>query len=200
MKNSLGQHYRATGELISLSEQQILDCNTDCGGGCGGCDGGDPDHAFVYIQQQGGLDTEDSYPYLAYQEGYCYFDPSNVGATDIGLVRIEDEDDLMAAVATIVCIHVKFLSMLTHIIQGPISVLIDASHDSFQSISGEEVYDDCDDNINLDHAVLVVGYGTNYYGQDYWLIKNSWGTWWGDQGYFRYIEVFVGFEEEFPFR
>ena len=75
--------------------------------------------------------------------------------------------------------------MLTHIIQGPISVLIDASHDSFQSISGEEVYDDCDDNINLDHAVLVVGYGTNYYGQDYWLIKNSWGTWWGDQGYFR---------------
>ena len=69
--------------------------------------------------------------------------------------------------------------------QGPISVTIDASHDSFQHISGDEVYDGCDDNLDIDHAVLVVGYGTNDDGQDYWLIKNQWDTTWGDQGYFR---------------
>jgi len=163
-----GQHFRKTGELISLSEQQIMDCDVDELG----CDGGDPEQALTYIKDQGGLDTEESYPYKGYQDT-CKFNSKNVGATDTGLVQIKygDENDLKNAVATI----------------GPIAVAIDASHDSFQHISGDEIYSEpnCDSDLySLDHAVLVVGYGTTWDGKDYWLVKNSWGTSWGNKGYF----------------
>ena len=96
-----GQHFRKTGELISLSEQQIMDCDVDELG----CDGGDPEQALTYIKDQGGLDTEESYPYKGYQDT-CKFNSKNVGATDTGLVQIKyaDENDLKNAVATIVSI------------------------------------------------------------------------------------------------
>jgi len=162
-----GQHYRQTGELISLSEQQTLDCDDREGG----CDGGDPEEALMYINRQGGLDTEESYPYRGYQST-CKFSSGNVGAKDTGIVQIRSgsESDLKNAVATV----------------GPVAVAIDASHNSFQYISGDEIYDEphCSSS-DLDHAVLVVGYGTTWDGQDYWLVKNSWGKSWGDQGYFR---------------
>ncbi|XP_035217918.1 cathepsin L-like [Stegodyphus dumicola] len=128
------------------------------------------DQAFEYIEYNHGIDTEEAYPYRA-KQGRCHYKKSNRGATDTGYVDVPsgDETKLMEAVATV----------------GPISVAIDASHESFQFYS-HGVYNEVEcDSQNLDHGVLVVGYGTTEDGEDYWLVKNSWGTVWGDQGYIK---------------
>lgn len=124
------------------------------------------DNAFRYIKDNHGIDTEKSYPYEA-EDDKCRYTPSNSGATDRGYVDIEsgNEEQLKKAVATV----------------GPISVAIDASHESFQFYA-EGVYDEetCSTE-ELDHGVLVIGYGTEN-GQDYWIVKNSWGESWGQKG------------------
>ncbi|XP_055029048.2 cathepsin L.1 [Misgurnus anguillicaudatus] len=160
-----GQTFRKTGKLVSLSEQQLVDCSGSFGNM--GCGGGLMDQAFKYIQVNGGLDTEKSYPYEA-EDHQCRFNPSTIGATCSGYVDItsEDENALQEAVATI----------------GPISVAIDAGHYSFQ-LYQSGVYDEPNcSSMDLDHGVLAVGYGTKN-GEDYWLVKNSWGLDWGDKGY-----------------
>uniref|UniRef100_A0A023FWK4 Putative cathepsin l-like cysteine proteinase b n=1 Tax=Amblyomma parvum TaxID=251391 RepID=A0A023FWK4_AMBPA len=160
-----GQHFRKSGKMVSLSEQNLVDCSTSFGNN--GCEGGLMDNAFKYIKANKGIDTEQSYPYNG-TDGTCHFNRSDVGATDTGFVDIPEGDEhlLKKAVATV----------------GPISVAIDASHQSFQFYS-EGVYDEPEcSSENLDHGVLVIGYGTKD-GQDYWLVKNSWGTTWGDEGY-----------------
>ncbi|KAG0410025.1 hypothetical protein HPB47_012847, partial [Ixodes persulcatus] len=150
-----GQHFRKTGSMVSLSEQNLVDCSIDFGNN--GCEGGLMDNAFKYIRANKGIDTEKSYPYNG-TDGTCHFKKSAVGATDSGFVDIRQgsETQLKKAVATV----------------GPISVAIDASHQSFQFYS-DGVYDEpeCDSEA-LDHGVLVVGYGT-FNGTDYWLVKNS---------------------------
>ncbi|CAN8017722.1 unnamed protein product, partial [Ixodes persulcatus] len=149
-----GQHFLRTGKLVSLSEQNLVDCSDDFGNL--GCSGGVMDDAFQYIKANGGIDTEKSYPYTG-EDGQCVFDKSNVGATDNGFVDVQtgDETQLMKAVASV----------------GPISVAIDASHISFQFYA-QGVYDEpeCSSEM-LDHGVLAVGYGT-LGGKDYWLVKN----------------------------
>lgn len=111
-----GQNFASTGQLVSLSEQNLVDCSWDQGNL--GCGGGLMDQAFQYIQNNGGIDTEDSYPYEAINTT-CRFSADNIGATVTGYVDVTsgDENALQQAVGTI----------------GPISVIIDASNPSFQN-------------------------------------------------------------------
>lgn len=161
-----GQHFRKTGKLVSLSEQNLIDCSQKYGNN--GCNGGMMDFAFQYIKDNKGIDTEKAYPYEAIDDE-CHYNPKSVGAVDKGFVDIPqgDENALKKAIGTV----------------GPVSVAIDASHESFQFYSEGVYYEAQCDSEQLDHGVLAVGYGTTEEGEDYWLVKNSWGTTWGDQGY-----------------
>ncbi|PSN53177.1 Cathepsin L [Blattella germanica] len=161
-----GQHFRKTGVLTSLSEQNLVDCSRKYGNE--GCSGGRMDNAFQYIKDNGGIDTESSYPYEAMNDD-CRYNASTSGATDIGLVDIDkwDETKLMEAVATV----------------GPISVAIEVT-DNFQRYHGGVFYDESCSGEQLNHGVTVVGYGTEN-GLDYWLVKNSWGADWGEEGYIK---------------
>ncbi|CAH1227196.1 CTSL [Branchiostoma lanceolatum] len=160
-----GQHFLKTGKLVSLSEQNLVDCSHEIGNK--GCAGGYMEQAFVYIKD-GGIDTEECYPYKA-EDHKCHYNASCSGATLRSYHHIfppHDEKALLRAVGTI----------------GPISVSIDASWGSFYHYS-HGIYDEpkCS-STKLIHGVLAVGYGSSN-GSDYWLVKNSWGTDWGMEGY-----------------
>jgi cathepsin L len=159
-----GQHFKKTGNLVSLSEQNLVDCDKTNAG----CGGGWMDNAFNYVQSNGGIDTEEYYPYQAKDMPDCTYNDQDIGSDCTAHVDIEkgSETGLKAAVATV----------------GPISVAIDATHQSFQLYkSGVYTEPQCS-NVTTDHAVLAVGYGEDN-GQPYWLVKNSWGTSWGMDGY-----------------
>jgi len=125
------------------------------------------DDAFEYVIQNNGIDTEASYPYTA-EDGTCQYNAANCGSTlqSYQDVTSGSEPALQTAIATV----------------GPISVAIDASHSSFQMYSGGVYYEPACSPTQLDHGVLAVGYGTSA-GQDYYIVKNSWGTDWGMNGY-----------------
>jgi len=160
-----GQHFAKTGQLVSISEQNLVDCSTSYGNF--GCNGGLMDNAFKYIKENNGIDTEMSYPYEA-KNGQCRFKAANVGATDTGCKDVKQlsEDDLQDAIATV----------------GPVSVAIDAAHSSFQLYKSGVYNEPACSQQALDHGVLAVGYDTAS-GQDYYIVKNSWGTSWGNQGF-----------------
>ncbi|KAG8256913.1 hypothetical protein J6590_059863 [Homalodisca vitripennis] len=161
-----GQNYLKTKKLVSLSEQNLMDCSTAEGNK--GCRGGLMDNAFIYVKKNKGIDTEASYPYEGYKDT-CRYNPKNKGATDNGYVGITSgsEKALQKAVATV----------------GPISVAIDANHTSFKHYkSGVYKNPDCS-SIVLDHGVLAVGYSSAKKGGAYWLVKNSWSSNWGMNGY-----------------
>lgn len=160
-----GQNFKKTGKLVSLSEQNLIDCST--GEGNDGCNGGLMDQAFAYVIKNGGIDTEASYPYVA-KEGPCKYNTQNIGAAAKGCkdIKAGSETELQSAVAA----------------EGPISVAIDASHTSFQFYKSGVYNEVMCSTIKLNHAVLVVGYGS-LSNIDYWLVKNSWGESWGQNGY-----------------
>merc|ERR1712136_155727 len=130
-----GQHSIQAGELVSLSESQLVDCAADYGPK--GCNGGWMDDAYKYIVANGGIDTEASYPYVP-QQRTCAFN----------------------------------------------SATIDATSATFMSYQSGVYYDTTCSSVKLDHAVLVVGYGTDSSRNlDYWIVKNSWDVTWGEKGY-----------------
>ncbi|GAB6027587.1 hypothetical protein CHUAL_001830 [Chamberlinius hualienensis] len=161
-----GQTFRKTGKLVSLSEQNLVDCSGDEGNE--GCGGGLMTQAFDYIKINHGIDTEESYPYEGLDDD-CKFKKDKIGATDTGYTDIEkgNETQLQDAIAT----------------NGPISVAIDASKKSFQFYKQGVYYEPLCSSENLDHGVLAVGYDIDSTGQEYYIVKNSWGTFWGIEGY-----------------
>ncbi|KAL8579617.1 hypothetical protein ACOMHN_025570 [Nucella lapillus] len=161
-----GQHFGKTKKLVSLSEQQLVDCSGKTGNK--GCQGGYPPKTYAYINDAGGIESENDYPYKAKQQVRCGFRKSKIAATLKGCKTIKagSESDLKASVQTV----------------GPVSVAIDASSPSFMSYHGGVFVNNGCSKTQLDHAVLVVGYGTTG-NLDYWIVKNSWGTSWGINGY-----------------
>lgn len=159
-----GQHFKKTGKLVSLSEQNLIDCSTENNG----CNGGRMDLAYQYIVDNNGINTEESYPYVA-EEKTCTFNRSKVGANCTGFVRVTSNDELALQKAVAY--------------EGPIAVGIHMPSTFHMYKNG--VYDikTCDSN-ELNHGVLVVGYGVEN-GKDYWLVKNSYGPSWGMNGYFK---------------
>jgi len=161
-----------TRNLTALSEQQLVDCAGAFDNH--GCQGGLPSHAFQYIKYAGGIQTETGYPYTG-RDGRCKFDKTQVAATVADGVNITEgaEDELFDAV--------------TH--QGPIAVAYQVSGDFRFYKDG--VYDStqCKSGpMDVNHAVLAVGYNTDAKtNKPYWIIKNSWGTSFGIQGYFYMI-------------
>ncbi|XP_048133952.1 pro-cathepsin H-like [Rhodamnia argentea] len=161
-------YHQATGKQISLSEQQLVDCARAFNNF--GCSGGLPSQAFEYIKYNGGLDTEEAYPYTA-EDGSCKFLADNVGVQVLDSVNITlgAEDELKHAVAVV----------------RPVSVAFQVVKDFRLYKSGVYTSDTCGDtSMDVNHAVLAVGYGVEN-GVPYWLIKNSWGADWGDHGYFK---------------
>ncbi|KFK39254.1 hypothetical protein AALP_AA3G220300 [Arabis alpina] len=155
----------STGELISLSEQELVDC--DRGFVNAGCDGGIMNYAFEFIMKIGGVETDEDYPYTATDGIFCNADKNNktrvVTIDGYEDVPRDDEKSVKKAVA-----------------HQPVSVAIEASGQAFQLYKSGVLTGTC--GISLDHGVVVVGYGSSN-GEDYWIIRNSWGSNWGESGY-----------------
>ena len=151
--------------LYNLSQQELIDCSSDYGNH--GCEGGSMDLGFQYIIDNG-LCTNLTYPYVA-SDQECQKDCSSVvNITKYGDLRQNDEFNLLLGVA-----------------QQPVSVAIQANKRSFQ-LYQSGIYSDIDCGTQLDHGVLVVGYGYDIdLNMKYWIIKNSWGEQWGENGYIR---------------
>jgi len=160
-----GCHKLGAGTLPSLSEQNLMDCSWSQGNQ--GCNGGLMTSSFDYVVANGGLDTESSYPYTAESSQTCNYAASNSGTTLGSYTNVQSgsEDDLQQSVS-----------------EGPTSVAIDASQESFQFYSSGVYNEPACSSSQLDHGVLAIGWGSDS-GTAYWLVKNSWGTDWGQSGY-----------------
>uniref|UniRef100_A0A3B4AM63 Cathepsin S n=1 Tax=Periophthalmus magnuspinnatus TaxID=409849 RepID=A0A3B4AM63_9GOBI len=160
-----GQLKKSTGVLMSLSTQNLLDCSNKYGNR--GCEGGFMSNAFKYVMRNKGIATDNSYPYHGKVSSPILYNPDYKAGSCSGYTFLPkgDEHALKVAVATV----------------GPISVAIDASKPKFIFYKNG-VYKDKSCTHSVNHGALVVGYGTEA-GQDYWLVKNSWGTAYGEDGY-----------------
>nr|CAD1845068.1 unnamed protein product [Ananas comosus var. bracteatus] len=158
-----------TGKLISLSEQELVDCDTE--GEDQGCDGGYMDDAFEFIVKNGGLTSEANYPYQG-TNGTC---DAKMAARSRAAATITGYEDVPAN---------SEAALLKAVTQQPVSVAVDGGSIGFQLYAGGVLTGGC--GTELDHAVLAIGYGTDSGdGTKYWLIKNSWGEMWGEKGYMR---------------
>ncbi|XP_077546227.1 procathepsin L-like isoform X2 [Haemaphysalis longicornis] len=166
------QFFKRNHRQVRFSEQNLMDCAGRQYGN-NGCNGGQMAGAFQYVRDAGGLDTEAQYPYRQSTNFQCQysnsFESRQVRVT--GYVRIppRNERALKDAVAFV----------------GPISIGINASPQSFMFYKSGVYSDPGCDPRGLNHAVLVVGYGFDPRYGPYWLIKNSWGTGWGEGGYMK---------------
>jgi len=165
-----GAYFTKYGELPSFSEQQLVDCDSLKNGGSDhGCDGGLMDNAFTWIGKNGGLCTETNYPYVSgetQKRGTCDTTCPVLSQSKVSkFVDVAPSSDS---------------AMMSAIAQQPVSVAIEADQKEFQLYKSGVFTGAC--GTNLDHGVLVVGYGT-LSGQDYYMVKNSWSTTWGANGY-----------------
>jgi len=153
---------KATNTTLKLSPQQIVDCDTDDEG----CDGGDTPTAFKYIIKAGGLESDKDYPYTA-NDGDCAFHKTKVVAKISAwkyATQNSNED-----------------TMKNNLVSwAPLSICVDAARWQFYS-GGVMTSKDC--GKDLDHCVQLIGYDKNSKGVNYWIVRNSWGTDWGLEGY-----------------
>jgi len=156
-----GAWFLAKNQLVSLSEQQLMDCSKAEGNK--GCEGGLMDNAFKYYVNTKGACTEESYPYEMKDHFFCQSSCEAVATID-DYSDVEQSEEGLA----------KALS------QQPVSVAIEADQDAFQLYKDGVMTGTC--GTKLDHGVLAVGYGSMGENQ-YWKVKNSWGTSWGMDGY-----------------
>lgn len=166
-----GQHARATGQLVSLSEQQIVDCSEKFGNL--GCKGGNAWRSFDYVIENGGIVSDKQYPYEAKDTYPCRVAGKAIVATCDewrGVLPQANEAALKQAVGTV----------------GPVSVASYVPRAFYLYKSGVFYDIECLFAKTTGHAVAVVGYGTYRNGsdvQDYWIVRNSWGSQWGEGGY-----------------
>jgi C1A family cysteine protease len=161
-----GIHQITTGKLVSLSEQELVDCVRT--NRTYGCNGGYVEDAYEYIVKKGGITSETIYPYTRV-DGKCNIKKGAYSFAHIkGYEKVptNNEKALLKAVAN-----------------QPVAVYISATKRAFQFYSSGILKGKC--GIDLDHTVTIVGYGTNDDGVKYWLVKNSWGTKWGEKGYMK---------------
>ena len=154
------------GSLVSFSEQNLVSCDTIDSA----CNGGLMDNAFSWTKTNGGLCTESGYPYTSGttgQKGTCYTTcTKNTAVTPKSFTDVARNSDS---------------ALMTALAQQPVSIAIQANQPAFQTYKSGVLTGSC--GTNLDHGVLVVGYGTWSDGTDYYKVKNSWGTSWGMNGY-----------------
>ncbi|XP_073122228.1 cysteine protease RD19A-like [Henckelia pumila] len=173
-----GANFLATGKLESLSEQQLVDCDHECDpeekDSCdSGCNGGLMNSAFEYTLKAGGLMREKDYPYTGTDRGACKFDKTKIAAKVANFSVVSLDEDQIAA------------NLVKH---GPLAVAINAVYMQtyMKGVSCPYI---C--SKQLDHGVLLVGYGASGYApirmkeKQYWIIKNSWGENWGENGYYK---------------
>jgi len=174
-----GAYFNTYGTLPSFSEQQLVDCdNRKNGGKDMGCNGGLMDNAFSWIEKNGGLCSEADYPYTS-------GDTKTAGTCQTTCDVVDK-----SVVTTFTDVHPSNdVDMMTALSQQTVSIAIEADQQAFQLYKSGVFTGTC--GTNLDHGVLTVGYGT-LDGQDYYKVKNSWGTTWGDEGY-----ILLGRGDEF---
>uniref|UniRef100_H2ZV95 Peptidase C1A papain C-terminal domain-containing protein n=1 Tax=Latimeria chalumnae TaxID=7897 RepID=H2ZV95_LATCH len=148
-------------KLLSLSEQQVVDCSQQ------GCNRGNPTYAWVYINEAGGIMEDKDYPYKGMKENCKFNQRASLRVRIVKDKQLASEKSMADEVA----------------LHGPIVIIIDVNG-SFNRFNGTGIFYEEDCKGNGLHAVIVVGYGTEN-GVDYWIIKNSWGTSWGNVGYAR---------------
>lgn len=168
--NVEGQYAIKHGQLLEFSEQELVDCDKVDQG----CNGGLMDNAYRVIEKLGGLETESDYPYEGDDE-QCHFNISKAKAKVTGALNISHDETDMA----------KWLVQ-----NGPISIAINANAMQFYMGGVSHPWKTLCSPNSLDHGVLIVGYGVHQYSLfnrtlPYWIVKNSWGTSWGEQGYYR---------------
>ena len=168
-------------QWTGLAEQQLLNCASAFDNN--GCNGGLPSHAFEYIKYAGGIDTEESYPYQANDQGPCQVSEDEYGArvAEVYNITSKDEDDLATAIADV----------------GPVSVAYQVSpdfrfyshgvYDSFNATTNQTMCKS--DSQSVNHAVVAVGFGETeateaHPSVPFFIVRNSWSTSWGMEGYF----------------
>ncbi|KAG6410098.1 hypothetical protein SASPL_128146 [Salvia splendens] len=173
-----GANFIATGKLLNLSEQQLVDCDHACDakekGACdNGCSGGLMTNAYKYLIEAGGIEEENVYPYTG-KRGECKFQPNNVAVKVANFTTIPMNENQIAA-------------YLVH--HGPLAVGLNAVF--MQTYIGGVSCPLICGKRWINHGVLLVGYGSKGYSilrfgyQPYWIIKNSWGKRWGEHGYYK---------------